>query len=231
MPLLDQLDGGVVISCQSQSPAHPMYPPSAIARLARCAELGGAVAVRINHPRNVRAARRAVGVPVVGLYKVRHPGRRSLITPTFERAAALADAGAGVLAVEAVERPGLPADLAAGLVSRIRDELGLPVMADVSTLDEGRRAWEAGATLVGTTLSGYTAQSPTLTDPDLRLVEQLADEGIRTVAEGRFRTPDQVAQAFDRGAFAVVIGTAVTDPVAITRWLVDRSPRATRGTR
>jgi N-acylglucosamine-6-phosphate 2-epimerase len=36
-------------------------------------------------------------------------------------------------------------------------------------------------------------------------------------AEGRIATPDQARAAFDAGAFAVVVGTAITDPVALTR--------------
>jgi N-acylglucosamine-6-phosphate 2-epimerase len=226
MTLLGRLQGGVVISCQSQSPRHPLSPPSSIARLAASAELGGAVAVRIDHPRNVAASRRAVDVPVIGLYKQRRSLHRSIITPTFERAAALVAAGADVLAVEAVARTGVPAARATEVLTRVVAELDRPVMADVSTFDEGIAAWQAGAALVGTTLSGYTPQSPRSPEPDLDLVARLAQAGVRTVAEGRFRTADQVAQAFAAGAFAVVVGTAATDPVSITRWLVEVSPRA-----
>jgi N-acylglucosamine-6-phosphate 2-epimerase len=37
------------------------------------------------------------------------------------------------------------------------------------------------------------------------------------LAEGRYATPDDVQAAVDAGAFAVVVGTAITDPVALTR--------------
>jgi N-acylglucosamine-6-phosphate 2-epimerase len=37
------------------------------------------------------------------------------------------------------------------------------------------------------------------------------------LAEGRYATPDAVHEAFEAGAFAVVVGTAITDAVALTR--------------
>lgn len=212
--MLGRLSGGLVVSCQAP-PGHPLRSPATIALLARCAELGGAVAVRVNSPADVRAVKDAVALPVIGLHKVPGPPHRELITPGFDLAAGLVVAGADVVAVEAT--PATPGGVE--LVERIRAELGVPVMADVSTVDEGVRAWAAGADLVGSTLSGYTPDSPHREEPDLDLVAALAEKGIRVVAEGRLRTPDHVRDAFARGAYAVVVGTAITDPVAITRWL------------
>jgi putative N-acetylmannosamine-6-phosphate epimerase len=40
---------------------------------------------------------------------------------------------------------------------------------------------------------------------------------VPIIAEGRFDTPDLVAEAFRRGAHAVVVGTAITNPREITR--------------
>ena len=53
---------------------------------------------------------------------------------------------------------------------------------------------------------------------DLELVRDLAlvlDTPV--IAEGRYWTPELVGRAFDLGAYAVVVGTAITDPRAITR--------------
>jgi N-acylglucosamine-6-phosphate 2-epimerase len=38
------------------------------------------------------------------------------------------------------------------------------------------------------------------------------------VCEGHIRRPEHVPQAFRRGAFSVVVGTAITDPLEITTW-------------
>ena len=46
------------------------------------------------------------------------------------------------------------------------------------------------------------------------------------VAEGRYASPEQVRAAFAAGAFAVVVGTAITDPVALTQRLAAGDRRA-----
>ncbi|MGI5238291.1 N-acetylmannosamine-6-phosphate 2-epimerase [Dactylosporangium sp. CA-139066] len=215
--------GGLVVSCQAPE-GHPLRSPALIARLAECAALGGAVAVRVNSPEDVRAAKDAVDVPVIGLHKVR-AADRYLITPSWDLAAALAEAGADVIAAEATGRGELPI---AELARRVREELGLPLMADVATFEQGRAAWAAGAELVATTLSGYTVDSPQGTEPDLDLVARLAAAGVRTVAEGRLATAEHVRGAFAAGAHAVVVGTAITDPLALTRRLTAATPAAAR---
>ncbi|MDG4833264.1 putative N-acetylmannosamine-6-phosphate 2-epimerase [Solwaraspora sp. WMMD1047] len=213
--------GGLVVSCQAPE-GHPLRTPAVIARLAACAALGGAAAVRVNHPDDVRAVKSAVALPVIGLHKVR-AADRDLITPRWDLAADLAAAGADIVAVEATGRGELPIG---EFVARIHGQLGLPVMADVATLVQGTAAWAAGADLVATTLSGYTEDSPRQSAPDLALVAALTAAGVRTVAEGRLGTADQVRAAFASGAFAAVVGTAITDPVALTRGLAAAVPRA-----
>lgn len=213
--------GGLVVSCQAR-PGHPLRDSEIIARLAACAELGGAIGLRVNGADDVNAVRRRTHLPVIGIHKVWN-GHRSLITPDLAHARALRQAGADVIAVEfTAETPGDPA----GLVAGIREHVGCPVMADVSTVEEGMSAWQAGAELVGSTLSGYTrvqASTP-VAGPDLELVQALADAGVRVVAEGRYSTPEDVRRAFDAGAWSVVVGTAITDPVQLTRRLVAATP-------
>lgn len=189
--------------------------------MARAALAGGAAGLRVNGAEDIRAVRPLSTVPLVGLNKVwgRH---RLLITPTLDLARAVVLAGADVVAVDATDesaeegRP--PIEDFVGL--------GVPVMADVSTLQEATRAFEAGATVVSTTLSGYTAGFPARSElPDVALVAAIAREGIPVVAEGRYRTPDQVANALDCGAIAVVVGGAITDPYATTRLFAAATPQ------
>lgn len=210
---LNDLEGGLVVSAQAFD-GSPLRDPRVVSALALAALQGGAVGLRINGPEDIGAVRAKTGVPIIGLHKV-HNGRRNIITPDLDLAAGLAAAGADILAVDATEEV-LGSDFS--FLSRVRDEVGRPVMADTSTLREGLRAWDEGVSVVGTTLSGYTTQTAHLPpEPDLRLVESLANAGVRVIAEGRYRTPSQVAAAFDAGAFAVVVGGAITDPSAITR--------------
>jgi N-acylglucosamine-6-phosphate 2-epimerase len=52
------------------------------------------------------------------------------------------------------------------------------------------------------------------------LISDLAGRGIRPVAEGRIRTPEEARQALERGAFAVVVGSAITRPEVVTGWFL-----------
>lgn len=90
-------------------------------------------------------------------------------------------------------------------------------MADISTFAEGLAAQEAEADLVSTTLSGYTDYSPTQDTPDFKLLERLvADLKVPVIAEGRIATPKQALEALKLGAFAIVVGSAITRPQWIT---------------
>jgi N-acylglucosamine-6-phosphate 2-epimerase len=187
-----------------------------IAALAQCAERGGAAGVRVDGPDDVAAVRRAVTFPIIGIYKMR--GTSPLyITPTFEAGRAVALAGAEIVAVQATQEREATQDRLPELIARLHRECGILVMADVSTQQEGVNAAAAGADLVATTLAGYTPQSRQMQGPDLDLVRDLARQvSVPVVAEGRIRTPEEAAQAIRAGAWAVVVGRAVTMPEAIT---------------
>lgn len=219
--LIAALAGGLVVSCQA-SANHPMRSTDAIVRMAESAILGGAAGLRINSPADVRAVRARTGLPIIGLDK-EQGARRNVITERVDQARGLVDAGADIVAVDATVE--VFADIAAH-VRRMIDAVGVPVMADVSTIEEGLLAWEGGAALVGTTLSGYTPYTQRRgAAPDVELVSALANAGVRVVAEGRYSAPVDVRRAFDAGAFAVVVGGAITDPVAITRRFVAATRR------
>ncbi len=205
------------MSCQARE-GSPLRDSATMARMAQCAELGGARGIRANGPDDVAAIRDAVKLPIVGIYKEPRGEGRPFITPTFDHAAGVTWAGADLVALEATFECQPDTSVLGELVRRVREELRLPVMADVSNVGEGLRAHALGADLVATTLSGYTSDSPRQEDPDLGLVRELSSRGLRVVAEGRFRTPEQVRRAVELGVWAVVVGTAITNPIAITGW-------------
>lgn len=222
---LDELRGGLVVSIQANRTS-PLHDTRVIAAMAEALEAVHPVAWRIESPEHVRGVRAVSDLPIIGLHKV-HNGVRNVITPTVRDAIALADAGADIVAADATEE--IRGD-DFSIITEIARATGLQVMADVSTAAEGERAQRAGATLIGTTLSGYTPQSRRgLAGPDLELVSDLASRGFVVIGEGRYRRPDEVADAFGRGAWAVVVGSAITDPVFIAAPLVAATPRARRG--
>jgi N-acylglucosamine-6-phosphate 2-epimerase len=213
---MNRMKNGLVVSCQAHFD-HPLNDPATIAALARSAELGGAVGIRANGVEHIREIKKHVKVPVIGIYKVHQHDQRFFITPTFEHAKAIVEAGTDIVALEATFQNHPDTDVLKRLIQDIKVKLNRPVMADVSTFEEGVRAWELGADLVGTTLSGYTEQSMNRPLPDLDLVGKLADAGITTVCEGHVASPEQAQEAIRAGAYFVVVGTAITDTTFITK--------------
>jgi putative N-acetylmannosamine-6-phosphate epimerase len=103
-------------------------------------------------------------------------------------------------------------------VARIRSELGVPVLADIATLDEALAAADAGADLVLTTMRGHTEDTAHIPGFDLPFLRELiARSPVPVIAEGRLETPEIAAAALSAGAYAVVVGSAITRPVTIAR--------------
>jgi N-acylglucosamine-6-phosphate 2-epimerase len=214
-----QFRGKLIVSCQAL-PDEPLFSPAIMARMALAAWQGGACAIRANGPDDIRAIRAAVPLPIIGLWKDGADG--VYITPTLRHARAVIEAGADIVALDATARPRPNGESLESLIGAIRD-LGVPVLADVSTLVEGLMAEASGADFVSTTLSGYTDYSPQLDGPDLDLVRVLAARlTIPLLAEGRIRTPEEARAALDAGAWAVIVGAAITRPQWITSQFVAR---------
>jgi N-acylglucosamine-6-phosphate 2-epimerase len=212
-----------VVSCQA-GPDSPLHGPEAMALMARAAVAGGAAAIRANGPRDVAAVRAAVDVPVLGINKLGDP-HGVFITPGVDAAEAVVAAGAHVVAIDGTLRPRPDGRPLREHVAEIHERLGVEVMADVDTLEAGMAAREAGADIVATTLSGYTAAGAPPEAPDVALVAALSSSlDCPVVAEGRYATPDDARAAFAAGAHAVVVGTAITNPIAITRRFVAVAP-------
>lgn len=211
-----QVRGRLIVSCQAQ-PHEPLYGSAIMARMAVAAAQGGAAAIRANTPEDIAAICGAVSLPIVGLYKVDLPDYEVYITPRLVDALAVAEAGANVIAIDATQRRRPDYTALADYIAAIHEETGLPVLADISTFEEALAAQAAGADLISTTMSGYTAYSPKLPGPDLDLVQRLA--GVLSaplIAEGRYHAPDQAVAALEAGATAVVVGGAITRPQEIT---------------
>jgi N-acylglucosamine-6-phosphate 2-epimerase len=213
--------GALVVSCQARAD-NPLHGPVYMSAMALAAEAGGAKGLRANGVEDIAAIRAVTSLPIIGISKVWSDRFPVYITPGFEDAARIAKAGADVIGLDATARPrdGEPVER---LISRIRSELGKEVFADIATLDDGKAAHACGATYVATTLSGYTEETAARKGegPDLELLEALvAALPVPVVAEGRFDTPELVAEAFKRGAHAVVVGTMITNPREITKKFV-----------
>jgi N-acylglucosamine-6-phosphate 2-epimerase len=204
MKPVERIRQGLVVSCQAW-PDSPLYGPQYMAAMAQAAAKGGAAGIRANGVDDItaiaKALRQGVPLPIIGIQKSYDPAGSLWITATFEEAAAVAGAGADIIAVDSrrAERP--DGTHLRDLFERVHAELGLPVMADIATFGEALQAQEM---------------------PDFNLLQYLVQElVVPVVAEGLYWTPSQVCRAFELGAHSVVVGTAITRPDEITRRFVD----------
>lgn len=227
--ILEAMRGGLIVSCQALE-HEPLYGSAIMSRMAVAAHEGGAVGIRANTPDDIRSIRAAVDLPIIGLWKRDYPDSAVYITPTLREIEAVMDAGADIVAIDATARPRPHGDSLATHVAHVRRSSDALLMADVSTLEEGLEAERLGFDVVSTTLSGYTPYSPQLAGPDFELVGALASRlSIPVVAEGRIQSPEQAARCLASGAFAVVVGGAITRPQAITRRFVDGLSKGAAG--
>ena len=216
--LIANLKGKLIVSCQAYM-GEPMRHPETMAQIARAAELGGAAAIRCQGLSDIAAIKGRVEIPVLGLWKEGHEG--VYITPTLRHARACIAAGADVVALDATGRPRPDGRTFEETVEALRGET--LIMADCACMDDVRRAVAAKVDIISTTLAGYTDDRPKTDGPDLEFVrEAVAEAGdIPVFCEGRIHTPQQAREAMDAGAFAVVVGTAITHPTSVTGWFCD----------
>jgi glucokinase len=190
-----------------------------MARFAASAVQGGTRGIRANGPEDIQAIRRAVGIPIIGIWKVQQDDGEILITPSFEAAQKVVEAGAGLVALDCTGRGQRYGALAR--LRRIREELRVPVLADIATVEEAVQAAQAGADAVLSTLRGYTPETRQVRAFEPSFIAQLVQAvNVPVLAEGRIQTPAQVRAALEAGAYAVIVGAAITRPEEITRRFV-----------
>jgi N-acylglucosamine-6-phosphate 2-epimerase len=205
-----QFPSKLIVSCQAPSDS-PLSEPIVIAAMAQAAVNQGAAGVRIDTPEHIAAVRSRISAPIIGIWKQVLPGFEVYITPRFEDAAAIAAAGADIIAIDATIRKRPNGETLNNLIAKIHNELGKPVMADADTIETAINAAEAGADAVGTTLYGYTAETKHLSPPGFELLAQMVKIlNIPVICEGGIAGPMMAKKALDLGALAVVVGADIT---------------------
>jgi N-acylglucosamine-6-phosphate 2-epimerase len=212
--LLETLRGGLIVSVQAWR-GSALDDPRIIAAMARAAQDGGAVAVRVAGVEHLRAVRERVVLPIVGLIKREYSGFEPYISPTLSEIESIIGTGAEIVAFDATERP-RPDGSSLGDVVRAIHRAGRLAMADCSTAADAAEAGAAGADILATTLHGYTVQTQGRALPALDLVAEVSQLGKFAVCEGGVRCPAHVRAALEGGADAVVVGSAITN----VDWLV-----------
>lgn len=229
--IISQIKNKVIVSVQAM-PSEPLYKEDCMIAMMQSVIKGGAAALRVAGTRDVINAKKLFKIPVIGITKPEAipPNWREIvyITPTIKDAKDLIQAGADVIAFDGTSRPRGENNLKQ-IIKFIKINKKL-AMADIATLSEGINARLLGADIVSTTLSGYTMESPEVSDePDFELLKGLVKAlDCPVILEGRIWTPSQVDKAFSLGAHAVVIGSAITRPQLITKRFVNRKENETK---
>lgn len=226
MNIIDDLRSKVIVSVQAM-PNEPLYDEKCMLAMMQSVVKGGAAGLRVAGARDVKNAKKYFNIPIIGITKpdIIPANWREIvyITPAMKDVAALIEAGADIVAFDGTMRKRPGESTLEKIIKQIKLSKKIS-MADVSTLEEGINACKLGANILSTTLSGYTLESP-LNDegPDFKLLEQLVkNTDCFVVLEGRIWKPNEIDKAFDLGAFAVVIGSAITRPTLITKKFTQR---------
>ena len=215
------MKGQVIVSCQA-TPGEPLYDSerSVMPLMARAAREAGARMIRTSSYRDIVGIKEETGLPVIGLIKREYPGYEGRITMTMREVDECMEALADIVSIDCTDCPRGDGLTAPEFLVRVRKKYpNIIIMADCATLDEAVAAYEAGADLVGTTMNGYTPATADQKDgPNFELVRQLVQTlPCPVIAEGRVHTPEQVRRMLDLGAWAVVVGGAITRPLEIAR--------------
>lgn len=209
----------IIVSCQA-TPGEPLYDRerSVMPLMARAAKLAGAKMIRTSSSRDIIEIKEETGLPVIGLIKREYPGFQGRITMTMCEVDECMAAGADIVSIDCTDCMRGDGLTPAEFLKTVREKYkNIIIMADCATFDEALAAYEAGADLVGTTMNGYTPQTASeADDPNFELVARLAKAlPCPVIAEGRIHTPEQARKMLEQGAWAVVVGGAITRPLEI----------------
>lgn len=228
MTVLEQIKGGLVVSCQAEGNS-PFNNPDDVAKFAITAQMGGAVAIRTEGVEKTKAILKQVNLPVISLVKSEFENGFVRITGRFSDVEDLKATGCHMIAIDGTfrQREGLTGP---EFIQKVKEKYNVLIMADIATVEEAEACIKAGADCISTTLAGYTpeTQGQAGDKPNYGLLEKLTGmfgNRVPVIAEGRFNSPGAAKKAIELGAWAVVVGSAITRPHLITKWFSDAIKR------
>jgi len=200
---------GIILSVQLE-PTDPIVDPCFVLSMGKIAESVGATAVRTNGGKHVKILKQNLRIPVIGLVKNR--AYEAYITPTFDDVKEVVSSGCDVVAIDCTRR-NRPIPLEE-LFGMIRTNFPyVEIIADIADEIDAQQVLPLKPDYIATTLSGYTEYTKNTWLPNIRLVKELASFSlVPVIAEGGYSTEKEIVEAFLSGAYAVVIGTAITRP-------------------
>ena len=217
--ILKKLKNKIIVSCQPNE-GGPQDKTSIVVSMSEAAIIGGCGGVRIEGEKNIRAVKKNISLPIIGIIKNDLDNYKVRITPLLKDVDQIINSGADIIAYDATNRKRpFPTK---EIILKIKKANRL-AMADCSNLDDAKNAILEGADIIGTTLAGYVGKQVKDTDkPNIKLVKEFKKLNCFVMAEGRYNTPELAKQAIQAGADAVTIGSAITRIDNITSWFVKK---------
>ena len=217
--IFEQIKGGLIVSCQALE-TEPLYTKEGgvMPLMAKAAAMSGAVGIRANTVRDITQIKEVVDLPVIGIIKKEYPPCTMHITVTMKEVDELVACGVDILAVQGTAAIRPNGQTSAEFIKAIKEKYPEQLlMADCDNIENAMACAAAGADFVGTTMRGYTPETKGIDDVDFNFIAQLAREcPAKIIAEGHIHTPEQAVQALYAGAYALVVGGAITRPAEIT---------------
>lgn len=219
--VLKAIKGGLIVSCQAleDEPLHSSY---IMMRMAKAALEGGAIGIRANSPEDCKEIKNNVNLPMISIYKRVYGTSNVYITPTINEVKELLPIKPEIIAVDATRRERPDGKSLEEFLKEIREVYDGLLLADISDLEEGIKAEKIGFDMVSTTLSGYTDYTLDRSKPDIELIKSLRESiKIPIIAEGNIDSPENAMKCLEAGAWAIVVGGAITRPQLITKKFVE----------
>lgn len=219
MDKLNKIKGKLIVSCQAL-PEEPLHSSFIMGRMAYAAYIGGASGIRANTIADIQEIKKNVNLPIIGIIKQQYGDNQVYITPTMKEIDALVFEGVDIIAIDGTKRERPDGRKLEDLIKEARFKYPNQIfMADISCVEEAIMAEKIGFDIVGTTLVGYTEYTKG-NDPIVELEKVIKSVSIPVIGEGNLDTPTKAKKALDLGAFAVVVGGAITRPQQITKKFV-----------
>ena len=219
MSKFEQVKGKLIVSCQAL-PDEPLHSSYIMGRMAYAAYVGGASGIRANTVADIKEIKNTVNLPIIGIIKHQYGDNEVYITPTMTEIDALVAEGVDVIAIDGTKRERPDGRTLEDLMKEVRAKYPEQMfMADISCAEEAVECERLGFDIVGTTLVGYTEYTKG-NDPLTELAKVVAAVKIPVIGEGNLDTPAKAKKALEEGAYAVVVGGAITRPQQITKKFV-----------
>lgn len=219
MSKFENVKGKLIVSCQAL-PEEPLHSAYIMGRMAYAAYMGGASGIRANTVIDIQEIKKNVDLPIIGIIKQNYGNNPVFITPTMKEIDALAAEGVDVIALDGTKRERPDGMTLENLMKEAKAKYPNQLfMADISSAEEAVEAERVGFDIVGTTLVGYTEYTKG-NDPVTELEKVIKAVTVPVIGEGNLDTPAKAKRALELGAYAVVVGGAITRPQQITRKFV-----------